>query len=70
MVFQYLQSQIILLYSQCHNLLPEPYMWQLKYRIVGILLCMLDFLLALWVSFESMWAKEIELDETESFYHE
>jgi hypothetical protein len=45
-------------------------MWQLKYRIIGILFCMLDFLLALWVSFESMWAKEIELDETESFYHE
>jgi hypothetical protein len=45
-------------------------MWQIKYRIAGILFCLLDFLLALWVSVELIWKREIELDETESFYHE
>jgi hypothetical protein len=45
-------------------------MWKLKYRITGIIFCLLDILLAIWVSIESIGSKETELDETESFYHE
>jgi hypothetical protein len=38
-----------------------------RYHIKPMLFCMLDVVLAIWVSIESIWKTEIALDETESF---